>query len=587
MLQVSCQNCKSKFAIDDADSVFYKKLDVPLPTFCPDCRFQRRCSYINVRNLYTRNIPTIGSNAISMYSPDKALNIVEDRKWWSDSCDVSSYGRDYDFKRSFFVQFNELLQQVPLPHLQRNYSTFENSDYCNAASSLKNCYLIINADNDEHCLYGFCVEECKHCVDTTFTNRSELCYAGVHLKNCYSCRYCEDCAGCSGLYWCRDCVACNECFACIGLRHKSYHIFNRAFSREDYQQRRAEWHLGSWTAVEKITADVTRFFLSKPRKFMQGRNNQDVQGDYIYQSKNVRASYVVEKAEECKFIHLVRYLDSGTVHAYDYTMFGVGAELVYEAAWCGLNVHNVKFSLWNYGSSDLEYCFGCHSSKNLFGCIGVRRGKYCILNKQYSSQEYEQLLPQIKAQMLDVPYRDSKGNIYRYGEFFPTELSPFSYNQTIAQEFCPLTAEECVAQGFGWYQSRERKVGEFLHWRDIPDEVGKVPDELLNKPILCRAFEENPEEALRHNCTQVFKVIPQELEFYRKMDLPLPRYCHNTRHHRRLRQLNPFRTWQRRCMCTSTAHGHTDNCPAVIETTFAPERQEIVYCEDCYMKEAY
>ncbi len=586
MQKTLCQNCKRDFVIEIEDVSFYKKIDVPPPTFCPDCRFQRRCSYINVRNLYARKIPTLG-NAISMYSTDKTLRIVEDKEWWSDTYDVLSYGQDYDFQKPFFVQFNELLRSVPLPHLQRNYSTFENSDYCNAASGLKNCYLIINADNDENCLYGFCVEECKNCVDTTFTNKSELCYESIHMKSCYDCRFCEDCEGANGLRFCTDCVGCTDCFGCIGLRHTSHHIFNEACSREDYEKKIAEMRMGSWAAVRQMQEDVATFFLTRPRKFMHGRNNQGVEGDYIYQSKNIRESYVVEKAEECKFIHLVRYLTSGTNHSYDYTMFGVGAELMYEDAWCGLGCHNVKFSLWNYGSSDIEYCFGSHFSQKLFGCIGLRHKKYCIFNKQYTEGEYETVVRRIKEQMMRIPYEDKKGNLYRYGEFFPVELSPFSYNQTIAQEFCPLSEEECTAQNYSWYLSDERQVSDYIHWQDLPDDVQDVHEAAVRKPILCKAYEENPTEALRHNCTQVFKIIPQELAFYQKMGIPLPRYCHNTRHHHRLRQLNPFRTWMCRCMCTSTAHDHKGDCLEIFQTSFAPERPEIVFCEECYLQEVY
>ena len=43
--------------------------------------------------------------------------------------------------------------------------------------------------------------------------------------------------------------------------------------------------------------------------------------------------------------------------------------------------------------------------------------------------------------MNEMPYKDKKGNIYKYGEFFPAELSPFFYNETTAQEYFPLTKE--------------------------------------------------------------------------------------------------------------------------------------------------
>ena len=49
---------------------------------------------------------------------------------------------------------------------------------------------------------------------------------------------------------------------------------------------------------------------------------------------------------------------------------------------------------------------------------------------------------EIKKQMTNIPFVDKKGRIYKYGEFFPVEFSPFGYNKTVAQEYFPLTREE-------------------------------------------------------------------------------------------------------------------------------------------------
>lgn len=575
--QSTCQNCKQGFVIGDEDLLFYEKMQVPPPTFCPQCRLQRRLSFINVRNLYLRKLSGSDKPFISMYSPDKPYNIVDDRDWWGDKYDFFSYGKEYDFQKPFFTQFRELMERAPLPHLQRNYSSFENSEYCNAASDIKNCYLTMCADFDENCAYCMHIENSKDCLDLLLSNKSELCYEGVELRSCYQCLFSEDCEDSSHLTLCRDCVGCHDCFGSIGLRHQSYHLFNQPYSKEEYEKKMSELKLGSWGALQKMKEQVHQFFLEYPRKFMNGRNNVDVSGDYIYQSKNVHHSFLVEKSEDCKYSQLLEYVTSGTHNAYDYTMFGVDAEFVYEAAWCGRNTNNVKFSAWNYGSADIEYCYGCHSSQNLFGCVGMRHQKYCILNKQYSKEEYEALVPKIKEAMNQIPYTDRNGNVYRYGEFFPIELSPFDYNQTMAQNYCPMTKEEASRKHYGWYESEERGAADFIHWGDLPDEIQQADEQLVGKPILCKAFEENPTEALQHNCSQRFKMIAQEFAFYKKLGLPLPRYCPNTRHYHRLRQLNPFRLYERNC----------SKCSREIQTTYAPERPEIILCEACYLKETY
>ncbi len=88
-------------------------------------------------------------------------------------------------------------------------------------------------------------------------------------------------------------------------------------------------------------------------------------------------------------------------------------------------------------------------------------------------------------------------------------------------------------------------------------------------------------------CTVAFRIIPQELAFYRKMNVPLPILCPNCRHYERFLSQNPRKLWQRACMCKNkTNHIHAANpCPNEFKTSYAPEREEIIYCENCYQAE--
>lgn len=74
-----------------------------------------------------------------------------------------------------------------------------------------------------------------------------------------------------------------------------------------------------------------------------------------------------------------------------------------------------------------------------------------------------------------------------------------------------------------------------------------------------------------------YKIIPQELEFYRKKNLSLPRFHPMERKRQRMLKRNPRKLWDRQCM----------KCQKPITTSFSPERPEIVYCEECYFKNVY
>jgi len=186
-------------------------------------------------------------------------------------------------------------------------------------------------------------------------------------------------------------------------------------------------------------------------------------------------------------------------------------------------------------------------------------------------EEYEKIIPKIIQHMKDMPYLDIKGREYKYGEFFPSELSPFAYNETIAGEYFPLTKDQARGQGYRWKDEEERNYKINIKTEDLLDIYDEA---IINKIIECKHKGD-----CNHQCTTAFKLIPEELQFYKSMNLPLPRLCPNCRHYARLAQRNPMKLWKRSCM--------KEGCDNEFETSYAPEREEIVYCEGCYQKEVY
>src|SRR3989338_3388260 len=135
-----CQNCHSEFKIESEDFNFYEKIKVPPPTWCPKCRMIRRFFWRNERALYKRKCgaPGHSEEIISMYAPDASLQIFDQKFWWSDGWDPLEYGAEYDFSKTFFSKFKELLYRTPLSALQNVNST--NSEWCNPGVDNKNCY---------------------------------------------------------------------------------------------------------------------------------------------------------------------------------------------------------------------------------------------------------------------------------------------------------------------------------------------------------------------------------------------------------------------------------------------------------------
>ena len=181
-----------------------------------------------------------------------------------------------------------------------------------------------------------------------------------------------------------------------------------------------------------------------------------------------------------------------------------------------------------------------------------------------------------------MPYVDQKGIIYKYGEFFPSDLSPFAYNESIAQEYFPLTKEEALEKGYKWEDGEARNYKVDIENEDIPDNIQYVTEDIVGKIIACEHA-----GLCKDQCTEAFKIVPEEFKFYKRMNLPLPRLCPNCRHYQRINLRNPMKLWHRQCMCDKKHAHHAGQCKVEFETTYAPDRPEIIYCEKCYQQEMY
>ena len=82
-----CQNCHNQFAIEPEDFEFYKKIEVPPPTFCPECRFIRRLASTNERVLYKRKCDFTGKDILSMFDSSAPFPVYETDIWYSDAFD--------------------------------------------------------------------------------------------------------------------------------------------------------------------------------------------------------------------------------------------------------------------------------------------------------------------------------------------------------------------------------------------------------------------------------------------------------------------------------------------------------------------
>lgn len=560
-MEILCHQCSAAFEITDLDLQFLDRLSpviagqkrpLPPPTHCPECRKRRRLSLRNERKLYHRKCDLTGKQLISIFSPEKNLTVYQQQEWWSDKWSPHAFAKEPDFTRPFFAQFAELYRAVP--HMNVIGEAIENSDYCNLIAHLRNCYLVFESSNNEDCFYGYWLQKCSDCSDVSYSHECRFCHDVDNCYNCHQLLYSKNCTNCSDSAFLSDCIGCHHCLFSANLRQREYCIFNEQYTKEEYEQRLAGYSMSSFASLEAMKRQYADFMLTQPRRATQQVNTENCTGDYVQQSKSCFECYHAHEAEDCRYAEHV-WRDSK--NNMDGSTVGRGAELCYECINTGIGSQRDLFCMqcWS-GTSDLLYCAECFSCQDCFGCVGLTKARYCIFNKQYSKEEYERLVPLLIGHM-------RKTN--EWGEFFPTTISLFGYNESVAQEYFPISAQEAGKNGWNW-QEEEVRADQYLGPPyTIPDTIDDVSDDITKQILIC-AETQKP-----------YKVIPQELAFYRRLRVPVPRLCPDQRHAKRIGGRNPQHLWSRHCM----------KCDATIQTTYAPERPEIVYCDDCYLSAVY
>jgi len=546
MITKDCKNCQKPFSIEPEDQDFYKKMDVPAPTRCWHCRQARRLAVRNDVSLYKGKCAATGKDIISMYAPDSEYKVYDQEYWWSDSWDSKDYGRDYDFSRPFFEQFDELKKAVPRNALISIEA--DNSYFANYAFRNKNCYLIHTADENEDCMYLRPADRNFNCCDCAYTYDSHQCFECTDCFGCTRCFYSQKIHNSSGLHFCYNMRSCNDCAFSANLANKQNYIFNKPHTKEEYDKFIEELNLGSYISLSDAYKKYKEFIKDIPRKHFEALNCEDSIGDYLKNCKNAKYCFDCYDLWDVKYgCNIFKVKDS-----YDWNFIG-GGELCYEMSSSAKDIYNCRLSsnCWD-GCKNITYCDFCLGIENCLGCTGMRKGKYCILNKQYTQEEYEKMIPRIIEHMKETG---------EWGEFFPISISPFGYNETVAQEYLPLTKEQALEKGYKWKDPDEKEYQPQNF--TAPDNIEEVDEGVLKEVFACE------------ECGKNYKLIEAELRFYKKFKIPLPHKCFNCRHLDRFNLRNKRTIHSQNC----------DKCGTGVMTSYSPGGDAPVYCEKCYLGE--
>lgn len=547
-----CATCHQPFSLsENSKELLHKFPGEPEPSHCVPCGHKRRLLFRNGRNLYRRTCNRTGDPIISIYAPEKPYTVYKADVWWSDAWDPFSYGQEIDWRRPFFEQFHEL--QLKVPRLALTNIKPENSDYCNMTEGNKNCYLLFGGDFNEDCLYGVLGMHNRSCIDCDLSNHNELCYFLGDSYECYGTQFAFDSKTCKDCAFISDCIGCNDCILCTNLVKQSYCIRNEQLSKEEYMERKKEFLSGSHAQQQRHWIEFLDLRKKRVVRYAHILSCEHCSGDYIHGSKNCHNCFDTAESEDLSDI-CVGYHAKDSVYS---SYFGHASELCYDVQ-SSTSAYNCRHCVSVFNSSDIEYCDFVFQSNNLFGCVCMKKGSYCILNKQYKQEEFVALREKL------VEHMKKTGE---WGKFFPPFCSPFGYNESTAPSHYPLTKTAAIREGFDWFEKEEpaQEVTRTIPSTQLPDDIRDIPEDILHWAIECE------------KTGRPFRLMKQEFEFYTSHNLPVPHLHPDERYKDRLALRNPLNLYDRRCK----------KCSKEMQTTYQPSRPEIVYCEECYLKEVY
>lgn len=554
-----CTTCSATFTVSEEEKNFLQKIspiygaqkfEIPEPTNCPLCRLAARTSQRNEQNMYHNTSAITKKPLIALYSPDtewgKKYKIVTHEEWWSENWDGLNYGRDFDFSRTFFDQFHDLCLEIP--HVNLIQIANDNCPFTTGTAYCKNCHLINCSENCEDCCYGKLIQTSRDIIDSDYIYDSELLYECFNVKNCNNCIYTSYSQNCFDCGFSENLKGCKNCFLSTNLNNKEYYFMNEPCAKEDYAKKVQEF-LSTHDNVTRAKEILKKLREQRVHKYSNIINSENSTGDFLNNCRNCSECYDTNDSEDCKYINVgVNIKD-----VFDCCNMYLKPELNYQVLGT-IETYNVIFSIYVFHSQNVAYSEFCYNSSNLFGCSGLRQKKYCIFNKQYTKEEYEILVPKI------IEHMKSTGE---WGQFFPMSHSPFGYNESVAQDYVPLTKEQALARNYQWKDPdlKDYKPQTYV----VPNSITEATLDILKQLLACET------------CGKNYRIIAKELDRLKNLSLPIPHNCPDCRHAARMQLRNPPRLWDRSCM----------KCEAPIQTTYSPEQPEIVYCEKCYLEAVY
>jgi hypothetical protein len=517
----------------------------PEPTDTPVDRFKHLGAFWPMWNLHQRKCDRSGRPIISIFRPDCPYPVWHRDEWFAHADPPQA---EFDPGRPFFEQAWELFQRCPIPHAFQSHN--QNCEYTDDWYYSKNCYLCHSGQNNEDCRYCYGCDSITDLHGAVFSFKSEVCADLVNCTNCFGSFYLLNCRNVHDSGFSYDCRDCSDCLFCANLRNKKYCFANEQLTREEFEAKKAEWDFGSraaWQRAKEYFAEMMQGVAW--HRAQQIDHCEGSSGNYIHHSKDCENCYMLSYHENCANVcfsgpHAKAALDClGTV----------GAELVYM---CSLPVYcyEARFCFSVSHCRFVEYCAYMQNCQYCFGCCGLVNRKFCVFNKQYSEDEYHELVAQIKEHIAGSD---------EAGKFFPGHFAPNPYDESYSGFRFPLIDK-------GEYRDAvalEKPDAKTAEISEIPDSLAELTPE--KEAWLVKQIFWDEESA------RPFQIQAADIAFSRRLGIALPNTYYINRMQENFRWM-PMIGQLRNTVCAKSG--------VAVQTNWPAEYDSRILCEEEYLK---
>ena len=545
-----CELTGERWEMTEKDVELYKKFNVPPQAISQQTFFKLFGELLTGYSWWWNKHAETGKPLLTHIHPHTEWKVIEDEEWHSR--DFSSINSEVDLSRPIKEQIYDLAMRVPM------------SAYKNAEKPINSISRI--SFGDENCLFTEGTRSKNVCFASDgldLEDSVEVCWSHrvresynimmcTDLQRCRVARNSRDCYGCDFIF---DCWNCEYCFMSWNQRRKKYMFYNEQLTKEEWESRMEKIDLGDYETFERFFQE----FFNK------------LSGEMIWpENFNI-------KAEDSIGEYLTNCVDC------DHCWYGEGGKNCYWSGWvylgsedcvlgadpgssrCFVNMITISSSDCRFcwvvtRCQNCEYCIECLDCENCFGCAGLKRKKFHIFNKEYSEEEYWKKLDEIKCAMVD----SGEYGIPFYGKFSQTPIQHSGAH--FFQDFPKEYYEKLSAVNFdpaldGAYGNWEGK--KFHDVSEIPTHIKDVDDELKMKAFLDKEID------------RPFKLFPQELAFYKKFGIRVPKRHFIARVEDLWSEMNLFDFGKRECeKCSKEI--------TVAKNKKFPNRK--LYCKECYLE---